>query len=339
MSVTKISIERVNEVEHHPDADRLDIIQVLGYKVVCNRDQFKVGDAAIYFPPDILIPEETSKQLGVFKYLKHAVYPGEEIKTRCRVGAARLRGVPSHGFVIGPVWKPEVFGFDVTQRFRGHKYNPPKRENAGNAESEDPRFCRYTSIENIQRHPNILKSGEEVIITEKLHGTNCRIGRINGEYMAGSHKVQRKAGEGLYWQFFDKVKPLLDAIGGDVIIFGEIFGPGVQDMDYGLSIKGFRAFDIVMNGRYMDYDWFKAICSNHNVEIVPELYRGPFSPEVVEEHTYGRTTFDGVKAKFKDREGCVIRPLYERDDPKIGRVILKSVSADYRNRKGGTDVE
>lgn len=339
MSDTRITIERVNEVEHHPDADRLDIIQVLGYKVICGRGQFKAGDAVVYFPPDILIPEKVSRELGVQKYLKHAVYPGDEIKTQCRVAAARLRGVPSHGFVIALTDTSPGFGHDVTDTFEGSKYEPPKRENAGNVENEDSRFHRYTSIENFQRFPNLLEPGEEVVITEKIHGTNCRMGKIGGEYMAGSHKVQRKSGEGLYWQFFDAVKPLLDTVGNNVIIFGEIFGPGVQDLDYGLSVKSFQAFDIMVDGKYMDYPLFKSLCENHNVKTVPELYKGPFDMEIVEKCTYGRTTFKGVKAKFKDREGCVVRPLLERNATRFGRVILKSVSADYRNRKGAIDVE
>ena len=40
------------------------------------------------------------------------------------------------------------------------------------------------------------------------------------------------------------------------------------------------------------------------------------------------------------REGCVVTPVVERYDPGLGgsgRVILKSISADYLARKGGTD--
>ncbi len=37
------------------------------------------------------------------------------------------------------------------------------------------------------------------------------------------------------------------------------------------------------------------------------------------------------------REGIVMVPAVERRDARIGRVCLKSVSADYLTRKGGTE--
>jgi hypothetical protein len=113
---------------------------------------------------------------------------------------------------------------------------------------------------------------------------------------------------------------------------------------YGLSngAKGFRAFDVAVDGRYLDHDEKSALLGRIGVEMVPHLYRGPFSWEVVEEQTYGPTTMCPPEAagRFQGREGCVVVPLVERYDPELGgggRVILKSISADYLARKGGTD--
>jgi hypothetical protein len=70
------------------------------------------------------------------------------------------------------------------------------------------------------------------------------------------------------------------------------------------------------------------------------LYIGPFDRwNIVEKLTYGASTFDNIKGAFKDREGCVITPLHEQYSDELGgRMILKSVSADYRNRKNPTDI-
>jgi len=73
------------------------------------------------------------------------------------------------------------------------------------------------------------------------------------------------------------------------------------------------------------------------LELVPLLYCGPFDPTLLEDWTNGPTTFKGMKSKFKGREGCVITPLTEMYDETLGRVILKSVSADYLARKGAKD--
>ena len=357
MSKTIISIERVNEVENHPNADRLDVVQVMGYKVVTGRDQFKVGDVAVYFPPDILLPEDIAEGMGVTNYLKHAIFPGEAEKRQCRVSAARLRGVPSHGFLMPlSVWcgdsrKTFTYGQDITEVFGAKKYVAPVRLGAGDAEPDLPNFHQYTSIENIQRYPDAMPEGTQVVVTEKIHGTNSRIGLIkvddeHQQLVAGSHKVRRKYGEGLYWSFVDdemkrKLMLLSTAYGdADVILFGEIFGPGVQDMQYGQREKAFRIFDISVNGTYLNYGNLLHVCQQMEWQMVPTLYVGPFNQSVVDDNTHGETMFDGVTGKFKGREGIVIKPLEEQHSDVLGgRMIVKSISADYLARKGATDDE
>lgn len=355
MSETKITVERVNSVEAHPNADRLDIIQVLDYKIVTQKGIFQVGNSVAYFPPDILIPSQSAKLFGVENYLKHAVFPGTEEKTQCRVASARIRGVPSHGFVLpwDQLEDMRAFGTDLTEEYRAHKYIAPVRVGAGDAETEISAFHTYTDIENTQRFPDAFCDNQRVIITEKIHGTNCRLGlvRDNGEYVfcAGSHKVRRKEG-GLYWEAMtEDAMNLLTYLANnsccndepchDVILFGEIFGPGIQDMDYGQQGHSFRAFDISIDGVYMDYWDMVSTCDYFNVERVPQLFDGDYHCATIEDQTYGETSFGGVKSKFKGREGCVIRPWTEQHSDVLGgRLILKSVSADYRDRKGAKDI-
>jgi RNA ligase (TIGR02306 family) len=123
----------------------------------------------------------------------------------------------------------------------------------------------------------------------------------------------------------------------EVVVYGELFGPGVQDLDYGVPSGqlGYRVFDIMFNGQYVNWDELEGWCKAYDVELVPVLYIGPFSMEKLRELTYGPTTFNPA-CRFKGREGCVVTPLVEQIGH-IGRVILKSVSADYLDRKGAKD--
>jgi RNA ligase (TIGR02306 family) len=347
MAVSQITVERINEVTCHPMAERLDIVQVLGYRVVCGRGQFKVGDTAIYFPADVLLPSKVADELGVTNYLKYATFPGDNGKSKCRVSSCRLRSVPSHGFVVGPIEPVEAFGTDLTDHYGAYKYEPPARADGGDTRQETPNFHTYTNIENIQRHPNKIPEGTPVRVTEKLHGSNTRIGlcRDDGEfqYMAGSHKVRRATGTGIYWSPFIDVQPLLEHLSNgehDVIVFGEIFGPGVQDLDYNQSEKVFRVFDISVDTIYLDWSRVTMLCDRFDIPLVPLLATGAFDLDWIEELTYGPTTFPNVKSKFKGREGVVVTPLQEiLPYGRGGRKILKSVSADYRNRKNPTDIE
>ena len=206
-----------------------------------------------------------------------------------------------------------------------------------------------------------MRPGEEVVITEKLHGKNCRLGlaRVPGlggdsfEFVAGSNDVRRKEVDARgrpsdFWMpMTESVRDLLRHLGDgrcSVVLFGELYGSGVQDMAYGMGngAKGFRAFDVAVDGKYLDFDRKADLFARYGVAMVPGLYRGPFSWEAVEGHTYGPTTMCPPESagRFRGREGCVITPVVERYDADLGgggRVILKSISADYLARKGGTE--
>ena len=127
------------------------------------------------------------------------------------------------------------------------------------------------------------------------------------------------------------------------MVFGELYGSGVQDMAYGLAggAKGFRAFDIAVDGKYLDHD-AKAEALSAMASRWCRRSTGSVLWEAVEEHTYGPTTMcpPDAAGRFGGREGCVITPVIERYHTGLGdsgRVILKSISADYLARKGGTD--
>jgi hypothetical protein len=122
-----------------------------------------------------------------------------------------------------------------------------------------------------------------------------------------------------------------------VVVFGEILGSGVQSMAYGHTNgnRSFRAFDLAINGKYIDFDKKVELFKQFNIEMVPILYRGPFSVEKMREHTDGNTTFCPIEKVqgFKGREGIVVTPLIEQNATALnGRMILKSVSVDYRSR-------
>ena len=113
----------------------------------------------------------------------------------------------------------------------------------------------------------------------------------------------------------------------------------------GRLTRGFRAFGLAVNGHYLDYEVRQSLCAKFGVETVPVLYRGPFSHALVEQRTDGPTTMCGPDEAggFAGREGIVLTPAVEGIDPRMmptstnGRVIFKSISADYLARKGGTD--
>ncbi|KPK49984.1 MAG: hypothetical protein AMS22_12875 [Thiotrichales bacterium SG8_50] len=348
MSETPVEIVAVKSVTQHPNADRLEIVKVLDTQLVAPLDCFHVGQSCVYFPPDIMIPESVADALGVKNYLKHAVYPGDSEKSQCRVGAIRLRGVPSFGFGLplderlGVTLGDVKVGDDVSEAFSAEKYQPPPKMRSSDAEPDHPAFHKYTNIQHYYRYASALPTGTPVRITEKIHGSNSRVGVIDGVGMAGSHNVRvkmRNANHDFspYWlPMTDNMIQMMEFISRgvlNVIVFGEIYGSRVQSMDYGLPLTGHRVFDISVDGDYLDWEDIKTYCDLFEIATVPVLYEGPFRPELIDQYISGPTTLaspENICCDFKGREGIVITPLEETFSPVLGgRLILKAVSPDY----------
>ncbi len=347
MSELKIEAVTLEEVVPHPNADKLDLL-IFGANTVCEeRGKYKAGDIVAHFPPDMLIPNTLAKQLGVEHYLRESIYPGDAYKSKCRVAAIRLRDCPSFGFVLPTRWA-YVQGDDLTARFHGVKFEPPEPAWYKHSQRapDDPRFHRYTDIQNYRnsKYTDAIPEGTDVRITEKIHGTNSRIGIIDDEFVCGSHRfaVKEEDSKGrlsTYWKPLtdnNNIKDMLRCIsegGKNVIAFGEIFGSKVN-FDYGVpGFDGYRLFDISVNGIYFPWKEVEYYATQFCVPMVPLLYTGPFSNEIVSKFVDGPTTLadpDKIQSKFKGREGIVITPLEETYSRVLGgRMILKAVSCDY----------
>lgn len=81
------SIQKILAVDPIPNADNIEVVTVLGWKVVVRKSEgFHVGDEVIYCEIDSLFPKEPR-----FEFLKSSNY---------RLKTARLRGQISQGLVL-----------------------------------------------------------------------------------------------------------------------------------------------------------------------------------------------------------------------------------------------
>jgi RNA ligase (TIGR02306 family) len=341
-----VPVATIERLVPHVNSDNLELAQVLGWQVVVPKGQFRVGQKVVYFPPDSVLPRELSDQFGVTGYL-----------SKQRVRCTRLRGEPSFGFIV-PVTDSWEIGANVAEQYGVTKWEPPPppvrtpRMRTGglqhpDALPESELFPRYTAIENMRHFPSVLHRGEPVIVTEKIHGCSSRVGIVDGRWMVGSHNVRRMLpenfdevnfeGEHRYWYplTLDSVRALLTGlayVGGhrQVVLYGEIYGASIQTLSYGHegSDLGYRAFDLLVDGKFLCYEDFLQTCKSYDVRTVPVLGYMPFSLDTIAEMSEGPTTLLPT-SQAHIREGVVVRPVVERTDPRIGRVILKYVSNSY----------
>lgn len=323
MSSLIVEVCKIDDVRPHPNAERLELAIVKGWQCVVGKGHFKQGDTITYIPIDSVLPVELSDKIGVTKYLSNG-----------RVRCARLRGEPSFGVIDVP--HGEV-GENVASKLGITKYAPPLKLSAGDAESPHPLFDAYTDIENMRNFTDVFIAGEPVVGTEKIHGTNSRIGIVTNEdgqriHVAGSKGVQRQyADNSTYWYPWKipAVVAMMEAVSAghkQTIMYGEVYGK-VQSLRYGLPQGiAYRAFDIKRDGRYMDPGEFADTCAEFGVQRCPVLYSGPFDIASIRSASEGPSLIPGAD---NIREGIVVRPMRERTHPSVGRVILKYVSDAY----------
>jgi RNA ligase (TIGR02306 family) len=328
-----VPVAEIAKIRPHGNADNLDIAEILGWQCVVQKGQFSEGQRCVYIAPDSVIDKDLSDSWGITQYLHKG-----------RIKPTRLRGEPSFGLVMPCENDEWNVGDNVAEHFPGiTKYEPPTREAAQRGQGKfipnpfavprNPLFSEYTHIANLRHYPDLIASDELVVVTEKLHGTNSRIGIIDGEWVAGSHRVQRGEADALYWS--PKSQPGVETLITElakhhrqVILFGEILGSDVQSLSYGYEgHSGYRAFDVMIDGRYLDFPVFRWLCTVYGVAMVPVIGAGwLFNFEFVRNAAIGETLLAGAE---HIKEGVVVKPVVERTDPRIGRCVLKYVSNDY----------
>lgn len=331
MSEFNVEVVRVGPIEKHPNADSLSITRVLGdYPVIIRTGDFNEGDLAVYVPIDSVVPDT---ERWAF------------LKGHRRIKAKKLRGVFSMGMLAS---LPDDLGLggegaggwdvgDPCQPEMGiEKYEPHVHTRtimSTEQEADQPFIPRYTDIEGLRRYGDIISQKEDVVITEKIHGSNGRWLFRDGRFWVGSHNYLRKEDpRNLWWQAMEKESLRnVCSLAENMLFFGEVYG-NVQDLKYGLGDDiGVRMFDVfdTITMRYLDYPDFYELCERLKVDTVPLLYRGPWSDDL-RSLAEGVTTLGGGHV----REGFVVRPVRERWDDRIRRVILKFIGEGYLLRKG-----
>lgn len=381
------------KVHPHPNADRLEIAQVGDYQSIIGKGYIKDGELAVYVPEQAVVPEWLLREMKLWDETKG--------KGMCagsagnRVKAVKLRGVLSQGLLYktncgddpnptlaivsvnrsteeSRVWESRGYneGDDVAEFLGVTKYQPALPSHmAGKAIGVDLEITHNYDFDNIKKRPELFDSSDDVVITEKIHGTLMQIAVVpkskeNERFYQGRVVITSKGlgGRGIILDHNDetnlyaqaakkhglldamlKLTDFCDEVDLPVVLFGEVFGRTesgavVQDLTYTDEPLGFRAFDACIGVRheaeFAPFADFVNLCRALSVQMVPTLYVGPYSKDVVLELTDGNTT---LTEKEQIREGVVVRSVYALKHPRYGRKIAKSISEAYLMRKNATE--
>jgi RNA ligase (TIGR02306 family) len=370
MSKLNVEVVEVGDVDRHPNADRLSLAKVFGYTVVVGLWQFKPGDLAVYFPVDSVLPEK----------LEDFLFKDSKVKLhKHRVRAVRIRGTVSQGLLV-PITDIYEYGMclslsrgdNIAEALGVVKYEPPVKTNSqggGPGKSDrynHPYFRKYTDIQHLLKYyQSTFKQGETVLVTEKIHGTNFRVGwvrwvprtwwhKILGwlhltprwEFVYGSRNVQlqdgnpkkgKPFGNNIYAKAVRKYK-LQKLVPKGFVLYGEIYGPGIQK-GYSYSVPngdiGLVFFDLSIDGSYVGFASLTTLCNQLGLATVPRLMVD-FDIDKIQSMLNGKGLVSDLDMKTKPVEGFVIRSLRE-DSCYHGRRILKLLNEEYLLNKDNTD--
>lgn len=200
MSEFKVEVVRLGPIIKHLNADRLGITQVHGgYPVITNisgPDAFKEGDLAVYVPVDslvpalrpefaFLVPEPVRKDdMTDIEWAERRRRYEKEKSELVRIKARKLRGIFSMGLLVPPPLGAHE-GDNVQLAYGIEKYEPDianrkggSSSPAGESEPDQPFMPVYTDIEGLRKWGKVFTEGEEVIITEKIHGCLPAYGKV-----------------------------------------------------------------------------------------------------------------------------------------------------------------
>lgn len=190
------TVIQIDNLRPHSNADRLQLTTIHGNQVIVSIDN-KIGDVGIYFPTDGQLSEEYCKHNNLYqdsKLNKDETKKGY-LSLKRRVQAKNFRGERSEGLFM-PLESLSylghtlpILGMEFTEskgKFICNKYVNPqtllerskKEKKIKTKKIQNDMFKQHIDTSQFGRNAHKYRLGDTVIVTEKLHGTSQRVGRV-----------------------------------------------------------------------------------------------------------------------------------------------------------------
>jgi RNA ligase (TIGR02306 family) len=349
-------VATINEIKAIPNADNIEQVVVGGWNAITKKGEFKEGDLTVIATTDAVIPEAFSEKMGVTSYLRKGgrvrTVKLRGVYSECLIIPTKY--IPGYGdrYQDGDDMM-EKFGIvkyeppvKQIQLASGRKIKWRDNQN----------FHIYYKFPNLKNVAGMFTEEDLIEITRKIHGTNARYGIvkkgklsfwdkvkkffkladewIDYEYIYGSHNCEKGSdSQGFYstdvWRtiaekysikekLWSYIKNRNVEIGEGIILYGEIYGAGIQkNYDYGLTDIEFAGFDVKLRGEYLStYDAWNLVKNHMELPYVEILHYGDWSQEIQDKFTFNNF-IEGTKVPH---EGIVIK-YFTGDRKKVAKVI------------------
>lgn len=349
------TIQTITELNPIENADAIEVASVLGWYVVVKKGEFKVGDKVVYIEIDSVLPEREWAEFlrknnfriktvrlrgqvsqGIcfpLSILESKVF-GRTLSLKVNKETDNLephlnfQPIQSEDFFIEvPSLKIED-DTDVTEILGVTKYEPKVRGDAGfiggRFKSNFPSFLIKTDETRVQSLTELLEKykGTSCYITEKIDGCSATYFMKNGVFgVCSRNREVEEDDTNIFWNMAKKyeLKEILNDMGGNNAIQGEIVGPKIQNNKLQLLEVDLKIFDIfdIDNYEYANYSKFCDFIEHYDLPQVPHLKLVNLNQSLDE-----LVKLSTRKSKLNDKvwaEGIVIRSINNINDFELKR--------------------
>jgi len=332
------SIEIIKNIKVHPNADSLEIAEVLGWQTVVKKGIHKEGNKVVFITIDTVVPHYHWSD-----FLADPKNPDKPI----RLKNIKVRGEFSAGLVIRlseftPSFGQYDVGTDVTEILGITKYIKEIPANlSGETLSDFPtHIISKTDEDNGLNDPElvnkVLYHEPFLTVTQKLDGSSITLIIEDGilSQVCTRNLSKKETENNTFWKAARKLSIPENWTG---TIQGELCGNGIQRNQLKLEDVRIFVFQIKTNEKYMTYDEMKDFCTNKlkcdvvplvshlNVETSVKLWVNPLQKlqEVADKQKYS----SGL-----DGEGIVVRPQsYPRSFQSRRPLGFKLINRNYKD--------
>jgi RNA ligase (TIGR02306 family) len=362
MSDWNCQVCKIEKIIKHPDADNLSVATVLNdYPVIIKTGQYEVGQLVGYLAIDTVVPDteqfyflapkayEKYEENGEIKTRQVGMkYPQGSVPEKYRVlKAKRIRNFYSQGMLIDcPAGMNDgeslIEVLNLKKVVEVEEENLPGLKKTGTNAEKAPQgwAIPHYDIDGVRKYVDCLKPDEQIVLTEKIHGSNAAFVHDGNRLWSKSRNFFKKIdADDMWWDI--AIRYNLEAKLAKfpmMVFFGEIAG----------QIKGFRYDSKIENGKlltvihffdiwdikhlkYLDYNERVNLIKEVGLNPVPELYKGEWKNK---EEMYSYAEGMSILNSKHIREGWVLNTLKERYEPKLdSRMQVKLVGQAYNLKK------
>jgi RNA ligase (TIGR02306 family) len=283
----------IRQIDAIPEADLIVTAWVDGWSLVVKKDEFQVGDVALYIEVDNLVPLSNP----VFAFLEPRGSRTLEGVLYHRLKSIRLKKQLSQGLLIplepfekqGLTFQPHDFDKCYAEelgiiRWDPEVHQPGGAKLAGNALRTFPdKFISKSSQERLQNQTKLLYEDGTFETTVKMEGSSMTVYyNVTDEHYYGvcSRNNQLKLDDpintdnafvktALQYDLHTK----LTQLGMNIALQGELMGPGIQGNIENFATNRFFVYDIwdINNQRYFLPKDRRELVAQLGLEHVPVL--------------------------------------------------------------------